>query len=55
MDSSQPRISITYPLDIPPPAEKPPLGRSTTFIIKSTLQASITLEKKKNNKYKLID
>lgn len=33
-------LNITYPLEIPPPAEKPPLGRSTRFITKSTLRGS---------------
>lgn len=35
-------LNVTYPLDIPPPAEKPPLGRSTTFITISTLPVSVT-------------
>jgi hypothetical protein len=32
----------TYPLpDKPPPAEKPPVTRSTTFIVKSTMPVSV--------------
>lgn len=39
--------SNTHPLDIPPPAENPPLGRSTTFITKSTFPASIPWQETK--------
>lgn len=38
--------NITYPLEIPPPAEKPPLTRSTTFITKSILSRSAMLQQK---------
>jgi len=33
-------LITTYPLEIPPPAEKPLLGRSTRFSTRSTLPVS---------------
>lgn len=47
------KTRITYPLDIPPPAENPPLGRSTTFITKSTFPVSISCQRNKMQKFRL--